>query len=549
MRKRLNYLLSILLFTLCFSLNLRSQVDLGFAYPKLWLRADSISEEITQNIWRDVSGYNHNAQIYDFQFENSFEDFNYNPSLNLLGTSYIEIDSLNLNLDNLTVMMVYQITDSINENNLWQLSLDSSGNHNIGMTTRRILDFYGASPFCEKNNVLPLVNTLTQGVSTSENDELTLVIGSKDTLPFVGKISEILVFTEMPHDSIIKIWETYLGIKYGITLNSRSYYNSVQDSIWNYYDNTNFSGQIIGIGKDKYFGLNQKQSKTSDNLLTIGFGEKADSNLENLAELDDLQFIIIGIDTIALKTRTELNLENGFILTTYGNFRVQKTGSQENATFLELNYSKFETDTSFLQNIHLLINRSSEDSLEVGSFDFYPPAYIDTANKVLVFKDIYWDTDINGSDLFCLALLTPDSILNYALLNEPDPNEDLVNYFESFYSNSISDELHNKLNDSLDENKNSDNLTNESTLGNNIESTVAIFPIPSYDGHFELEIQLAETSNITISLTNIEGKTLKTKRLKNISYYKASFFIKTKGEYQIKVETKAEQYVRKIIII
>jgi len=59
-----------LLFTLCFSLNLRSQVDLGFAYPKLWLRADSISEEITQNIWRDVSGYNHNAQIYDFQFEN-----------------------------------------------------------------------------------------------------------------------------------------------------------------------------------------------------------------------------------------------------------------------------------------------------------------------------------------------------------------------------------------------------------------------------------------------------------------------------------------------
>lgn len=143
-----------MLFTLCFSLNLRSQVDLGFAYPKLWLRADSISEEITQNIWRDVSGYNHNAQIYDFQFENSFEDFNYNPSLNLLGTSYIEIDSLNLNLDNLTVMMVYQITDSINENNLWQLSLDSSGNHNIGMTTRRILDFYGASPFCEKNNVL-----------------------------------------------------------------------------------------------------------------------------------------------------------------------------------------------------------------------------------------------------------------------------------------------------------------------------------------------------------------------------------------------------------
>lgn len=284
-------------------------------------------------------------------------------------------------------------------------------------------------------------------------------------------------------------------------------------------------------------------------MLTIGFGEKADTNLENLAELDDLQFIIIGIDTIALKTRMELNLENGFILTTYGNFRVQKTGNQNNATFLELNYSDFETDTSFLQNIHLLINRSAKDSLEFESFDFYPPAYIDTANKVLVFKDIYWDTDINGSDLFCLALLTPDSILNYALLNEPDPNEDLVNYFESFYSNSISDELHNKLNDSLDENKNSDNLTNESTLGNNIESTVAIFPIPSYDGHFELEIQLAETSNITISLTNIEGKTLKTKRLKNISYYKASFFIKTKGEYQIKVETKAEQYVRKIIII
>ena len=149
--------------------------------------------------------------------------------------------------------------------------------------------------------------------------------------------------------------------KYGITLRERSYYNSAEDSVWNYFGNEQFQ-QIIGIGKDEYFGLNQKQSITSDKKIIFGTENRVENNRDNRTQIEDLQFILLGIDTLEFNNRTEIDLENGFTLIKYGNFRIQKIGTQEINTFLEIDCSNLDIEAENFQNLRLLINRNEESN-------------------------------------------------------------------------------------------------------------------------------------------------------------------------------------------
>ncbi|MDO5968608.1 LamG-like jellyroll fold domain-containing protein [Flavivirga aquimarina] len=119
-----------------------------------------------------------------------------------------------------------------------------------------------------------------------------------------GRIAEIFTFSELLDADDRQKVESYLGIKYGITLGSRSsneaiknYVNSFGTTIWDATANSGFNYFVAGIGRDSNSDLNQKQSKSLHNgfEVTIGLGGIYETNSANNNEFaKDGDFLVWG---------------------------------------------------------------------------------------------------------------------------------------------------------------------------------------------------------------------------------------------------------------
>jgi len=112
-------------------------------------------------------------------------------------------------------------------------------------------------------------------------------IGQRDGggLPFDGDVLEAISYSSRLDNASLRRIESYLSIKYGLTLNQNTlqdYLDSLGNTI---YDSngtlSNYVSNIAGIGRDDRSGLNQKQSistttnsvqNNNNGLVTIGLG-------------------------------------------------------------------------------------------------------------------------------------------------------------------------------------------------------------------------------------------------------------------------------------
>lgn len=123
-----------------------------------------------------------------------------------------------------------------------------------------------------------------------------------------GRVAEIFTFAERVTNADRQKIESYLAIKYGITLGSsteaqKDYINSFDTVIWDISANTGYNYDVAGIGRDSISDLNQKQSKTinSANGVTIGVGGIFTVNSANPNEYeDDGDFLVWGNNNGAL---------------------------------------------------------------------------------------------------------------------------------------------------------------------------------------------------------------------------------------------------------
>ena len=106
--------------------------------------------------------------------------------------------------------------------------------------------------------------------------------------PWIGKISEVIILDKTVSDLEAQQINTYLAIKYGITLgqggtngyvgrngNNLDYIASNGSTVvWSGATNSNYSYDITGIGRDDNGSLNQKQSKSinASGFVTLGNG-------------------------------------------------------------------------------------------------------------------------------------------------------------------------------------------------------------------------------------------------------------------------------------
>ncbi|MFY0593160.1 beta strand repeat-containing protein, partial [Roseivirga sp.] len=152
--------------------------------------------------------------------------------------------------------------------------------------------------------------TRTSGANTTDlSGSKDVFIGERSgTLNYNGAISEIIIFDNDITDLQKQQVYTYLAIKYGITLSNDADGDAITNEvisgsvregdyvasdgatiIWTYADNTAYSNDIAGIGRDDDGCFVQKQStaQDTDDILTVGLGNVATSNGDNANGFDD----------------------------------------------------------------------------------------------------------------------------------------------------------------------------------------------------------------------------------------------------------------------
>ncbi|WP_296381758.1 choice-of-anchor D domain-containing protein [Winogradskyella sp.] len=183
-------------------------------------------------------------------------------------------------------------------------------------------------------------------IETTQND-IAEYMNTSDSRWWIGRsegweatlnarVAEVITYTTRKTDANLtqerNRIQSYLGIKYGITLGtngtSQDYVNSDGTVIWDQSVNSGYNYDIAGIGRDDASELNQKQSRSVNNatdgtgrtqgVLSIGLTDIYDTNnlnqSSNPTTLGDKEFLIWGnngTDLNLAATTVTVNMSSG----------------------------------------------------------------------------------------------------------------------------------------------------------------------------------------------------------------------------------------------
>jgi len=213
-------------------------------------------------------------------------------------------------------------------------------------------------------------------------------------------IPELLVFDRNLSSLEKQLVETYLSIKYGISINyisEKDYLSSEEDVIWNFKDNKKYGYRITGIGRDDTFGLYQRQSVNSENdLVTFSLEDIKMLNSDNTGILNDKDFLLWGDnneeiifppeDLLSYQTKGDL-------------LRIWKVQVKSEIGIKANVYLKLTEDVISSGIPKLKIFRSTENfQNDIAEFI---SGEIEN-DSIIAFKDVIWDQDHNGFDYFTL---------------------------------------------------------------------------------------------------------------------------------------------------
>lgn len=123
------------------------------------------------------------------------------------------------------------------------------------------------------------------------------------------KIMEFIYIPEVVSKERQQIIESYLSIKYGISLNKeKDYFNLKGDKIWNAKENEIFNYRVTGIGKESELSLNQKRSANAEkDGLLIGVEDLKNQNISEKNVIPNQAYVMWGDNN----QKTILHKRNG----------------------------------------------------------------------------------------------------------------------------------------------------------------------------------------------------------------------------------------------
>ena len=275
----------------------------------LWYKAGLGVEESSNDVsnWGDLSGQENDASegTQANQPDLTASSVNFNPIIQFDGSNDILSSSLDIGEDvysDLTIFSVY-VPDVNNSGGPW-------GNDDNGWD-RFIIDVAGVpdavstgaggTPANFQNNISTLFVATDPSITSLVYDEdasngstvhvdgshrLTYTAGhgpqsdsnfavgyDGDDNYFDGGVAEIAIYSDLKGTNDRQKIETYLGVKYGVTLSGGAvnYLDSNGTAIWNASTQSGFPNDIAGIGRDDDTDLDQYKSKSvnSDGVVTM----------------------------------------------------------------------------------------------------------------------------------------------------------------------------------------------------------------------------------------------------------------------------------------
>ncbi|WP_159802446.1 hypothetical protein [Flavobacterium sp. MK4S-17] len=224
---------------------------------------------------------------------------------------------------------------------------------------------------------------------------------------YQGKFPEFISFPyELTHNEKNRV-ESYLAIKYGITLNTKNPYRDSKNKIfWSVYNHNYFADRIFGIGRDDISGLNQLQSESVHykDSLVISVGKLMDTNAEkqSMVTIDDHNFIVLGDNG---QSNVLDEKQNDFGVRLFKRkWLSQSTGKEANKIEVDFRLRLYETlRTILLENPNLklwMLHDKYVSNQQVSDFnsnyvEYYEPILLDESTYAS-YESIKIDEDKGG---------------------------------------------------------------------------------------------------------------------------------------------------------
>lgn len=357
--------------------------------------------------WQDRVG--DQGEVFPFGTQLSW--LNYNPAFSFEeGQKPIIFPILAGDLTQATFISLHQAQDTFLERSIW--SFEAANQQHVLLSTERMADLTKGKflNFIDAKKGGPQLNTYYQHLppdsksSTSGQLRLGHLSSALDipVSPFIGLFPEFLLYNKVLSRKEQLRVNSYLAIKYGITLQKSNYLNAEGKLIWNEKENRDYSNRIAGIARDDISGLLQKQAASQNDKTPIwrmAIGTMRDHNAQNEAHLPAATFLLWGDDNgrlrfPSLEKENEPFLERKWLMAATGD-------CQQLSTQLRLDVSQFELLVHPEKEMWLVIDRSGTGDFPFGDTEYYQAQPTNTATNFL-FNDVAWDTDGSGTDVFTL---------------------------------------------------------------------------------------------------------------------------------------------------
>lgn len=278
---------------------------------------------------------------------------------------------------------------------------------NSSETNESVMRLDGNVDYSGDNTSSSILTTSNRYGFVGDGSEATAENGATNNLNYDGEIAEIIFYEEnsLTATDIQKI-ESYLAIKYGITLNQNigNYVNSSNAVIW---DNTSYWNDVAGVINDSSIGsINQKVAQSNNNNELIIASDNDYTSLNNDGLRTDLP---LGTSLLFGHNNEDFELEdfdvanNEYIIKRKWYFQeVGETGTM----FLAMPKSTFYSD-----NVELIVSDNdtfdtsdARYTLNEDATHFYLSLNINDGDRVsFIIKDIIAPGGAAGSKIWYKA--------------------------------------------------------------------------------------------------------------------------------------------------
>ncbi len=246
------------------------------------------------------------------------------------------------------------------------------------------------------------------------------------SFPFNGNIGEVIFYNAVLNESQKRRVESYLALKYGITLgntaNPITYLASNGTTVmWN--GSPVFQNNVAGIGRDDNSSLLQKQSRSSNaspnNIVTMSLGPIQVSNAANSSTIATNRTFLVWGDNNASVVPNSTDVPSGILEKSQRIWRVKETGTIGSVRVrFSLGSTALAPYNVDFQNVRLLVD--GDGVFGTGATTISPTSYNNATDEV------EFDYNFSDGNYFTLGFVNvplPIDLISFTIAKKNNNNE------------------------------------------------------------------------------------------------------------------------------